>query len=143
MCDLSEPAATLRMLVGKLGRRLRESAPPGDLSWSQVAVLGYLVRDGAMTVTELAAAESVRSQSMGTTVATLLDAGMVTGEPDPHDGRKTRYRPTEACLAVIASSRARRDDWLIGAFETQLNAVERQQLIDAIPLLQRLTEHKS
>ncbi|MHA6311250.1 MarR family winged helix-turn-helix transcriptional regulator [Pantoea sp. S-LA4] len=143
MCDLSEPAATLRMLVGKLARRLRESAPPGNLSWSQVAVLGYLVRDGAMTVTELAAAESVRSQSMGATVATLLDAGMVTGEPDPHDGRKTRYRPTEACLAVIASSRAMRDDWLIGAFEAQLSVAEQQQLIDAIPLLQRLTEHES
>ena len=142
MCDLSEPAATLRMLVGKLGRKLRESAPPGELTWSQVAVLGYLVRDGAMTVTELAAAEGVRSQSMGATVATLLEAGMVTGEPDPHDGRKTRYRPTDACLAVIAASRARRDDWLIEAFEARLTPTERQQLIDAIPLLQRLTEHE-
>ena len=61
MSDLTESAATLRMLVGKLGRRLRESAPPGELTWSQVAVLGHLVRDGAMTVTQLAAAEGVRT----------------------------------------------------------------------------------
>ena len=138
-----QPVATLRMLVGKLGRKLRESAPPGALSWPQVAVLGYLVREGAMTVTELAAAESVRSQSMGATVATLLAAGMLVSEPDPHDGRKTRYRPTDAALAVIASSRAMRDDWLSAAFEAQLTPAEQQQLIEAIPLLQRLAEHSS
>ena len=51
MSDLNSAAATLRSVNGKLARRLRESAPPGDLTWPQVSVLGYLVRDGAMTVT--------------------------------------------------------------------------------------------
>ena len=55
MSELISAAAALRSINGKLMRRLRESAPPGDLTWPQVSVLGYLVRDGAMTVTELAA----------------------------------------------------------------------------------------
>ncbi len=63
MSELISAAAALRSINGKLMRRLRESAPPGDLTWPQVSVLGYLVRDGAMTVTELAAREGVRSQS--------------------------------------------------------------------------------
>ncbi|KAF6662935.1 winged helix-turn-helix transcriptional regulator [Enterobacteriaceae bacterium EKM102V] len=141
MSDLTESAALLRMLVGKLSRRLRESAPPGELTWSQVAVLGHLVRDGAMTVTQLAAAEGVRSQSMGSTVAGLLAADLVTGESDPHDGRKTRYLPTAASLAVIASSRAMRDDWLVRTLEARLTPAEQQQLTDVLPLLQRLADH--
>ncbi len=96
MSDLNSAAATLRSVNGKLARRLRESAPPGDLTWPQVSVLGYLVRDGAMTVTELAGLEGVRSQSMGATVASLQAQGLVKGEADPLDGRKTRYLPTEA-----------------------------------------------
>lgn len=140
MSDLTESAAMLRMLVGKLGRRLRESAPPGELTWSQVAVLGHLVRDGSMTVTQLAAAEGVRTQSMGATVAGLVAAELVTGEPDPHDGRKTRYRPNESSLAVINSSRAMRDDWLIRTLETRLSPAEQQHLTYVLPLLQRLTD---
>lgn len=140
MSDLTDSAATLRMLVGKLARRLRESAPPGELTWSQVAVLGHLVRDGAMTVTQLAAAEGVRTQSMGATVAGLLASGLVTGEPDPHDGRKTRYFPTPASLAVITSSRAMREDWLVRTLAARLSPTEQQQLTDVLPLLQRLAD---
>lgn len=140
MSDLTVHAAALRMLTGKLSRRLRESAPPGDLTWSQVAVLGYLVRDGAMTVTELAAAEGVRSQSMGATVACLLDAGMVRGEADARDRRKTRYLPTPACLSLIAANRAKRDDWLVNIIEARFSKDEQDLLIQAIPLLQRLAD---
>jgi len=143
MSELTEAAAALRMLTGKLSRRLRDSAPPGDLTWSQVSVLGYLVRDGAMTITELAAAEGVRTQSMGATVASLLAAGMVQGEADPLDGRKTRYSPTPAACALIAANRAMRDDWLVRAIDTRLSADERQLLIAAIPLLQRLADNAS
>jgi len=143
MSELTESAATLRRLIGKLSRRLRESAPPGDLTWSQVSVLGYLVRDGAMTITELAAAEGVRTQSMGATVASLLAVGMVQGEADPHDGRKTRYLPTPAACALIAANRALRDDWLVRVIDTQLSPDEQQLLRAAVPLLQRLADNAS
>ncbi len=139
MSDLNNAAAALRSINGKLARRLRESAPPGDLTWSQVSVLGFLVRDGAMTVTELAALEGVRSQSMGATVAGLQALGMVQGEADPLDGRKTRYQPTQACLTLIATNRAQRDDWLQQAMAT-LKPQEQQTLLAAIPLLQRLAD---
>ncbi len=80
---------------------------------------------------------------MGATVASLLAAGMVQGEADPHDGRKTRYSPTPAACALIAANRAMRDDWLVRAIDTRLNADERQLLIAAIPLLQRLADNAS
>ena len=61
-------ASELRVVLGKLTRRLREHANKWDLSLSQVAVLGYLDREGPSTVTTLARAEGVRPQSMGATV---------------------------------------------------------------------------
>ena len=64
-------ASELRIVLGKLKRRLREHANKGDMSLSQMAVLGYLDREGPSTVTTLARAEGVRSQSMGATVAAL------------------------------------------------------------------------
>ncbi|ORM64265.1 MarR family transcriptional regulator [Pantoea rodasii] len=140
MSDLNSAAATLRSINGKLARRLRESAPPGDLTWPQVSVLGYLVRDGAMTVTELAILEGVRSQSMGATVASLQDRGWVQGENDPLDGRKTRYQPTESCLKMIAANRAQRDDWLLNSIATTLNPTEQDILLAALPLLQRIAD---
>ncbi|WP_017346080.1 MarR family winged helix-turn-helix transcriptional regulator [Pantoea sp. A4] len=140
MSDLSNAAAALRMISGKLSRRLRESAPPADLTWSQVSVLGHLVRNGGMTITELAKAEGVRSQSMGATVASLSGAGMVTAESVPGDGRKTRYVPTASCLALIDENRAMRDDWLLQVLERKFSAEECQTLLAAIPLLQRIAD---
>lgn len=140
MSDLNSAAAALRRINGKLARRLRESAPPADLTWSQVSVLGFLVRDGAMTVTELAAQEGVRSQSMGATVASLQAQGLIQGEADPLDGRKTRYHPTESCLQLIAANRAQRDDWLLRNMATSLTPAEQKTLLAAIPLLQRIAD---
>jgi hypothetical protein len=69
-----EPAALageIRAVVGKLTRRLRDKAPPGDLSWSQAHALGRLERDGPTTLTALARSENMRSQSMGAIVGPL------------------------------------------------------------------------
>src|SRR5882672_9778771 len=82
-------AGDLRVLIGKLKRRLREQAHTGDLTWSQMSVLSRLEREGPATVTTLARAEGVRPQSMGATVSVLEEAGLVSGAPDASDGRQT------------------------------------------------------
>jgi hypothetical protein len=61
--SVSVLAAELHTLSGKLKRRLREQASAGDLTPSQIAVLMHLDRDGPTTVSVLARAEGVRSQS--------------------------------------------------------------------------------
>lgn len=47
-------AGELRILVGKLRRRLREEAHLGDVSMSQASVLSRLERDGPATASSLA-----------------------------------------------------------------------------------------
>jgi DNA-binding MarR family transcriptional regulator len=112
----------------------------GDLTMSQVAVLSHLDRDGPMTVTDLAKAEGMRSQSMGAIVASLEAAGHVGGAADPADGRRTILSLTPTCLAWIAEARAARRDWLLQAIEKQLTAQERAELARGLELLARIVE---
>src|ERR1700722_2472339 len=131
-------AGELRVLLGKLKRRLREHANKGDLSLSQMAVLGYLDREGASTVTTLARAEGVRPQSMGATVAALEEAGLVRGTPDPADGRQTVLSLTAAAVEWIRASRAAREDWLAQAIRSHLSPSEQEELVKAAVLLKRI-----
>jgi DNA-binding MarR family transcriptional regulator len=133
-------ASELRVLIGKLKRRLREEAHSGDLTWSQTAVLGLLEREGPATVTTLAKAEGVRPQSMGATVSVLEAAGLVSGAPDPGDGRQTMLSLTPACRQMIKLSRAAREDWLFRAIRTKLAARELEELATGVELLKRLVD---
>jgi DNA-binding MarR family transcriptional regulator len=133
-------AAELRVVLGKLKRRLREHANKGDLSLSQMAVLGYLDREGASTVTTLARAEGVRPQSMGATVAALEEAGLVSGTPHPADGRQTVLSLTAAAVEWIRASRAAREDWLAQAIRSHLSPAEQEELVKAAALLKRIID---
>jgi DNA-binding MarR family transcriptional regulator len=133
-------AGELRVLIGKLKRRLRQEAHIGDLTSSQTQVLGRLAREGPATVTNLARAEGVRPQSMGETLAVLKASGFVSGAPDPADGRQTVLSLTPACEEMIRAGRAAREDWLFHALQTKLAPHEQEELARAVELLKRLAD---
>jgi DNA-binding MarR family transcriptional regulator len=133
-------AGELRVLIGKLSRRLREQANPGDFTWSQKSVLIRLEREGPATVTTLARAEGMRPQSMGATVSTLEQAGLVTGSPDPADGRQTILSITPRCRELIRATRAAKEDWLFRAIQAKLAPQEQDELARALALLNRVAD---
>jgi DNA-binding MarR family transcriptional regulator len=133
-------AVDLRVQLGKLSRRLRDQTNPGDLTWSQKAVLVHLEREGSATVTTLARAEGVRPQSMGATISVLEQAGLISGAPDPADGRQTLLSLTPPCREMIKTSRTAREDWLFWAIQTKLAPGEQETLATAVELLKRLVE---
>ena len=133
-------AGELRILIGKLRRRLREESHLGDVSMSQASVLSRLEREGPATVSSLARAEGMRPQSMAATVLALSEAQMVTGSPDPLDGRQTILTLTDSCRAWLAASRAAREDWLARSIETRLTPAEVTELDNAVALLKRLAQ---
>jgi DNA-binding MarR family transcriptional regulator len=137
---VSALAGELRVLIGKLKRRLREQAHPGDFSSSQLSVLSRLEREGPATVTTLARAEAVRPQSMGATVSVLEAAGFVSGAPDPKDGRQTILSLTAECRKWIKASRAAREDWLFRTIRAKLTSGEQKDLATAVELLKRLAD---
>lgn len=138
--DISALPSELRIVLGRLIRRLREQTNTGDLSWSQVTVLARLERDGPATVTTLAKAEGMRPQSMGANITVLEATGLVCGSPDPNDGRQTILSITPVCREWLLASRAAREDWLLHAIEAKLSPQEQKDLAGAIPLLQRLAD---
>ena len=133
-------AGELRISLGKLIRRVREQAHPGDFTSAQKSVLLRLDRDGPATVSALARAESVRPQSMRITVAGLEVMKAVSGRPDPTDGRQTLFDLTPGFRKTLKESRAAKDDWLVRALQAQLSPKEQGELAAAVKLLQRLAD---
>lgn len=133
-------AEDLRVLTGKLRRRLREEAHVGDFTPSQIQVLGLLEREGPATVTALARAQGMRPQSMGEMLSVLKAAGIVSGAPDPNDGRQTVLSLTPAFRKKVKASRAAREDWLFRTIQTRFSAAEQQQLSIGVDLLKRLID---
>jgi DNA-binding MarR family transcriptional regulator len=121
--------------VGLLVRRVR-AAGSHELSWTQSAVLGRLIKGGPATTADLARAESMKPQSMGATVAALEDAGMVVRAPHPTDGRQMIIKPTPKGEAERKRSG---DAWLAQAI-AELGAREQQTLFAAGDIIRRLAD---
>ena len=137
---LTALAGELRVAISILIRRVREQTQAGDLTSAQRSIIIRLERDGPGTVSMLAKAEGVRHQSMRVTVASLETKGLVSGAPDPADGRQTIFSLTPACLKAVKTGRAVKEDWLFRALQAQLTPRERNELAEAIKLLRRLAE---
>ena len=133
-------AAALMRAMGVLLRRVRGEAAGSDgLSWSQASAMGRLDRGGAMTTAELARAEMVKPQSMGTLLAELEQEGLVQRAPHPTDGRQILFSLTAAGVAARKQRHAAKLAWLTAAIG-RFDAEERRTLIGAIELIKQLGE---
>jgi DNA-binding MarR family transcriptional regulator len=133
-------ALEMRTLIGKLRRTLRDQAGPGEFNASEASVLLRLEKEGPATASNLARAEVMRPQSMSAVIAPLESAGLVSGAPDPQDGRQTLFSLTQRCRKLIDKRRAAKQDWLTKAILAKLSAQEQDQLDVALKILARLAE---
>ncbi|MFI6338000.1 MarR family winged helix-turn-helix transcriptional regulator [Streptomyces sp. NPDC050535] len=140
---ISESAARaardLRVAFSRLRRRIREVSEATDLTSSQVSALTLVSKSGAATASALAAAEGVRPQSMAATLAALDEQGFVQRDPDPGDGRRQLVTLTDAGRERVEGTRQARSEWLAQAFEDRCTEAERQTVIEAMAVLERLT----
>jgi DNA-binding MarR family transcriptional regulator len=136
--DLDRVAGDLSASLGLLVRRLRQVHVDGDLTLSQASVLVRLERDGASTPGALATMEQITPQSMGAILAALQESGLVSRSGDPSDGRRVLVSITGAGREGLQGVRDEKARRLARAMTEGFNPAERRQLIEAIPLLQRL-----
>jgi len=138
--DAAQAARELRVLVGRLRRRLREVDSVHELTASQLAVLGRLDRDGSVSTSDLAKAERVRPQSMAATVAALEERGLIVRRQDPDDGRRQLIELTPVADEVVSGSRRAREEWLERALRERFSPEELATVVEALGMLERLNE---
>jgi len=138
--DVLEAAVTeLSLATSQLVRRIRTVSNPDELGWAQLAILGRLDSGGPATTADLARAESMKPQSMGTMVGMLWEEGLVERQPHPTDGRQVLIALTPAGVEARKKRSLAKRQWLLAAMAT-LNPADQRILIEASALIRRLAE---
>jgi DNA-binding MarR family transcriptional regulator len=138
--DVNDVAAALQMSIGLCIRQLRQMSAAGDLSLPEASVLKRLDRSGPSSVTELAKAEQISVQSMGTTLGALEARGLVQRHPHPTDGRRSVLSITKSGTRVLSDKHNGRAEQLAKALSTGFSPAELRQLMVAAPLIERLAQ---
>ena len=132
----AELASALASSIVRLSRRLRTERH-SDLTPNQLSALGTMRRNGALTLSALAAYERVQPPSMNRTINCLDELGMIRRVPDPDDRRQVLLHVSDAGNVTLDAERDRRDAWLHRRLE-ELTDEDREVLGSAAVVLERL-----
>jgi DNA-binding MarR family transcriptional regulator len=138
--DVTEVAAALRVAIGLLVRRLRQTQPEGELTLAETSALSRLDRGGPATSSDLARQDRISPQSMGATLAALEQRGLIERHRDPEDGRRIALSISAAGRRVVSDRRGARTEQIAAALRTGFTDGELGQLLAVVPLLERLAE---
>lgn len=134
-------ARDLSVLVGRLRRRFREAAGNQELTPSQTSVMSLLAK-GVSTASALAAHERVRPQAIAATLAALEERGLIERRPDPEDRRRLLVTLSDTGRELHEGRRRAGGEWLASAVQQHYTEAERQTLLTALALLERLTNEQ-
>ena len=136
---LQSDVSTLLLGIGLLVRRVRGAAAAQELSMTESAVLSRLGREGPASTAELARAEGMKPQSMGTVIGALQKMDLVERRPHPSDGRQVNIALTTKGVAVRKTVMNAKHSWLAQAI-SQLNEQDQESLFKAGEIIKRLAE---
>ena len=135
-----ETAIALRRASTRLALRLRAERVGDGLGSTGVAVLGQLHRRGALTASEIAAAERVQPQSLTRVLASLEEQQLISRQQDTHDRRRHTIELTDRGRRLLKEHMKSSDDWLAEAISERLNPTERAVLQLAAGILDQLLD---
>jgi DNA-binding MarR family transcriptional regulator len=132
----TEMAARLRLVVGRLHRRIRidgrESIPPLQLS-----ALVTVEQHGPLRLSELARREAVTAPTMSRVLAALDEQGLVVRTVDPDDARGVLITLSERGAAALNEVRSHRTA-LVARRLARLDDAQLAALYAALPALEAL-----
>jgi DNA-binding MarR family transcriptional regulator len=139
--DVNEVAGALRVSIGLLMRRMRQLKAEGEITLPESSALTRLDRGGPATSSELARQEQISPQSMGATLAGLEGRGLVERRADPADGRRAVISITGSGQQILRDRRNESTRRLAHALSAGFSSAELDQLMVAVPLLERLAQN--
>jgi DNA-binding MarR family transcriptional regulator len=138
--DVDAVAGALRVSIGLLVRRLRQTKARGELTLPETSALARLDRGGPTTSSALAKVEQISPQSMGATLGGLEDRGLLERRPDPADGRRVVLSLTAAGMQALQNRRDAGNKALAEALAAGFTPAEINQLQAVAPLIERLAQ---
>lgn len=133
-------AGRLRVVIGRLRRRLQEESALDGLSAPEASALARLERVGPVSASVLAGQERVRPQSMARTLTLLESKGYIRREPDPDDARSRLIHLTDAGRSAGEGAREVRGEWLRSTLNEHLTPHELEVLEEAVTILEHVVE---
>ena len=134
--DRTATAASLRLVVGRLARKLGRG---GGLTLSQLSALASIEASGVIRLADLAAIEGVSPPTLSRIVGSLTGAGHLTRRPDPADRRSSLVSLSAGGRRVLGATRRERTAALAERLR-QLTPAEIARVRDALPVLARLVD---
>ena len=135
--DDGELTERLRIAVAKISRSMDRQTGSGEMTRTQIQVLGTAVRRGPIRLSDLAELEGLNPTMLSRMVAKLDAAGYIRRLPDPDDQRAVRIEATPEGVRIQRRLREERSALLrqrLGDLPPERSA----QLIDSLPALEEL-----
>ena len=131
------------MSITRVMRRLRLGRTEELFTPHKLVILANLSDGKPAAPSRLAARERIRPQSLTRVLAALEERGFVSREMDGSDKRRRLVRITEDGKKALLLDVRRREAWLALSMERRLSPEEREVLLAASRLLDRITEGES
>jgi DNA-binding MarR family transcriptional regulator len=134
-----DTATRLRMVIGRLSKRLRTTAASRDagLSPTAISLLLAVARTGPVRLSELAESEGINSTMLSRAVAGMIQDGLLKRSSDKSDRRAAWVEVTGAGRKLAQRMRRERTSAVNEALEA-LSETERRRLEQALPALEAL-----
>jgi len=139
----SELSSSLREVVAAIHKGLRKQMSAiAHILMTEIETIAHLMRNPSLLPTELAALTRVKTQSMSQILAKLEGQDVVKRTPSKEDKRKVYISLTPFGKKMVEQTRYERDEWLKGVIEKSLTDKEKELLIKALPVLNKLIATK-
>ena len=133
----SELVARMSLAITRVARLLRQQERARS-SPAAASALAIIVRDGPITLTELAEAEQVSRSTITKIVNKLEDQGIIDRLPDADDGRISRVRLSSGGRRRIDAYYSKRNAWLADKLDS-LDADDLACIIRSVAIMEKLT----
>ncbi len=133
----------LRYVISVLHKRLRKQFYTTEIfSMTEIETLGYLVREEASSLSELAALTKVKMPSMSQIINKLEEHKIIKRADAKEDKRKKIITLTALGKKMIAKTRYDRDAWLNDAINTSCTEQEKALLLRALVPLKKIAQYE-